>query len=171
MQTRRIPLITCALLVGAAGSLRADAATVAQAFADHCFSPYLTAQTAQDTLSASGARIDFYDLGPFSAAASSPVTGRAATLGTDRRCEVAFDGAHVAIGVEGVKTGLAQEGIDTQTDVPEAFAAQPGSEYIAARQLNPRRIAVVQVGTRQSPAGTETFINVERLIPDAGASQ
>ncbi|WP_254796861.1 hypothetical protein [Sulfitobacter albidus] len=49
--------------------------------------------------------------------------------------------------------------------MPETFPAQDGTTFIAARQLNPKRIAVVQVGTRPGPNGTETFVSVERLDP------
>ena len=133
------------------------------AFADHCFSPFLTAALAEAHLPA---RHDFYDLDPFSAANSvSPAIARAVTPGTDRRCEVVFDGDDVGAGIAGVLQGLSQEGIDTEAEVPADFPAQDGTEFIAARQLNPNRIAVVQVGTRSGPNGIETFINVERLVP------
>lgn len=154
---RVIPAIVAIALTAEA---RADAP---QAFADHCFSPLLTAETAAANLPA---RYDFYDLRPFRL--SNPLAepmGRPATPGTDRRCEVAFDGADVLAGIDGVITGLTQEGIATEADVPEDFPAQDGTEFIAARQLNPNRIAVVQVGTRPGPNGIETFINVERLVP------
>ena len=133
------------------------------AFADHCFSPFLTTERAAQVLPE---RHDFYDLRPFRP--SNPIsepTGRPATPGTDRRCEVAFDGADVEAGIAGVIQGLRQEGITTEADVPADFPAQPGTEFIAARQLNPNRIAVVQVGTRPGPNGVETFLNVERLVP------
>ena len=64
-----------------------------------------------------------------------------------------------------VLMGLEREGILTEAAVPEAFPAQSGTALIAARYLNPNRIAVVQVGTRPGPNGIETFINVERLEP------
>lgn len=157
------------LVLGAAVPVLAQGAAVAEAaagaFADHCFSPYMTAARAEEVLASTGARVDFYDLRPFSNAEISPVTDRAATDGTDRRCEVAFDGAHVETGIAGVQRGLAQEGIRTEADVPATFPAQEGTSFIAARALNPNRIAVVQVGTRPGPAGIETFINVERLEP------
>ena len=68
-------------------------------------------------------------------------------------------------GVETVAAALAREGILTDAEVPDGFQRQEGTEFIAARRLNPRRIAVVQVGTRPGPGGTETFLNVERLDP------
>lgn len=133
------------------------------AFAAHCFSPFLTAQIAGDVLPESH---DFYDLRPFRATnPMSPAQGRPVTPGTDRRCEVAFDGPAVAAGVATMTDALAGEGITRQADVPEDFILQPGTEFAAARHLNPRRIAVVQVGTRPGPNGVETFMNVERLTP------
>ncbi len=138
--------------------------TAPEAFAAHCFSPLLTAETAAERLAP--ARVDFYDLRPFSSAneVSEPI-GRPVTPGTDRRCEVAFDGAHIEAGTAAVLMGLEREGILTEAAVPEAFPAQSGTALIAARYLNPNRIAVVQVGTRPGPNGIETFINVERLEP------
>ena len=133
------------------------------AFGDHCFSPFLTAERAAEVLPA---RHDFYDLRPFSG--SNPVSEpqvRAATPGTDRRCEVAFDGSSVEAAVQTIAAALDREGIRQTADVPADFPVQTGAEFTAARQLNPRRIAVVQVGTRPGPNGLETFMNVERLDP------
>ncbi len=155
--------------VGAEGTSAPGEAGLAQAasraFADNCYSPYMTAARAAEALASTGARVDFYDLTPFSSVAPSTAVGRAVTPGTDRRCEVAFDGADVAMGIDAATTGLAQEGIVTEAEVPADFTAQPGTEFIAARALNPNRIAVVQVGTQPGPNGIETFINVERLTP------
>ena len=150
-----------------------DAAAVARAFADNCFNPRLTAATAQDTLGPSGARIDFYDLDPFTNAAPSPVTGRALTQGTDRRCETAFYGFDPQIATQWVRTGLMQEGLaDKTADIPDAFPLMEGSFFSAAAQLNPNRIAVVQVGVRETAQGRqETYMNVERLTPLNEASQ
>lgn len=160
-------ILSLTALMGAGSAVAAqDANAVGKAFADHCFSPYLTAETAQANLGPSGARIDFYDLRPFSSAAASPVTGRPATAGTDRRCEVAFDGADTTTAIAAVHTGLAQEGLAGKvTDVPETFQTYKTAVLIAAAQLNPNRIAVIQVGVRTGPSGAETFLNVERLTP------
>lgn len=160
-------------LTGAGSAVAAqDAAAVGKAFADHCFSPYLTAETAQANLGPSGARIDFYDLRPFSSVAPSPVTGRARTAGTDRRCEVAFDGVDPILAFDWLATGLKQEKLlEHATDVPKSFSPQSGLFTIGAAQLNPNRIAVVQVGVRGGPNGDETFINVERLVPLTEASE
>ncbi|MEM6276328.1 MAG: succinyl-CoA synthetase subunit beta [Pseudomonadota bacterium] len=146
------------------GAGAADSTTVAlSAFAENCFSPFMTARLASERLPA---RHDFYDLRPFSASnAVSPAQGRAITPGTDRRCEVAFDGRAVDAGIDAIAGALASEGITSKVDVPEDFALQPGTQFAAARLLNPQRIAVVQVGTRPGPNGVETFLNVERLTP------
>lgn len=166
-------LLSLALSTGSAAATAQHAASAGKAFADHCFSPHLTAQTAREHLAPSGARIDFYDLRPFSNAAPSPVTGRSQTAGTDRRCEVAFDGSDPQTAIRWLKTGLTHEGLaDRTTDVPAGFPRQNGTTFIAAAQLNPNRIAVVQVGVRSSTAGTpETFLNVERLFPLDEASK
>lgn len=162
-----LPLCT-AFGLGAASTAAAaqDAGAVGVAFADHCFSPFLTAQTARENIGPSGARLDFYDLRPFSAVPPSPVTGRAVTPGTDRRCEVAFDGAASDQAQRWVLRGVTQEGLeDRLIDVPADFPLLPTTQHAAAVQLNPDRIAVTQVGQRPGPNGTETYLSVERLIP------
>ena len=165
----------CLIAVLAAGSAVAaqDAASIGRAFADHCFNPRLTAQSAQDKLGPSEARIDFYDLRPFTNVAASPVTGRTKTPDTDRRCEVAFDGFDPQTAINWVGKGLTQEGLaDKKADVPEGFVRMAGTVFIGAAQLNPNRIAVVQVGVRSKPVGgQETYMNVERLTPLDGAKQ
>lgn len=134
-------------------------------FAAHCFSPFLTAETAAERLAAPGVRVAFYDLRPFSDVAISPVVGRAATPGTDRRCEVAFDGAHGVAAAAVAVAALDAEGITDPAPLPEGQVALPGTELLAARFLNPARIAVVHVGDRPGPAGVETFLTVERMAP------
>ena len=154
-------------LIGAATLAAAqDVPALAMArFADHCFSPFLTAQKVTRLLDAPDVRVEFYDLDPFSSVDPSPVTGRSATPGTDRRCEVAFDGAHAQAAKQAALTALGKEGLDTPAAVPEAMERTDGTALLAARQLNPRRAAVVHVGTRPGPNGTETFMTVERLMP------
>jgi hypothetical protein len=135
------------------------------AFAAHCFSPFMTAARAEEVLASTGARVDFYDLDPFSNSEPSPVTGRAATTGTDRRCEVAFDGDHAELAASAALAGLEMEGIRTEAPVPDRYQSTEATALLGARQLNPRRIAVVHVGTRAGPNGVETFLLVERLTP------
>ena len=146
-----------------------------ESFAEHCFSPHLTwAVLAQEEEAvANGVRFDFYDLMPFSANKATPVTGRPATGGTDRRCEVSFDSdagtAAVAVAID----ALSREGIRVEAPLPttHADAALPGTTLLAARKLNPRRIAIVHTGTRTGANGIETFLMVERLMPGVGVSE
>ncbi|WP_371156334.1 succinyl-CoA synthetase subunit beta [Jannaschia sp. 2305UL9-9] len=140
------------------------------AFAQTCFSPLLTAETAKARLSPSGARHDFYDLMPFSDVPRSPAR-TVVTPGTDRRCEVSFDGDAGDEAAEVAAAGLTAEGIRTDAPLPATHtdARIPGTSLLAARYLNPNRIAVVHTGTRPGPNGIETFLSVERLTPDASA--
>jgi hypothetical protein len=146
------------------GAARADTSAMVQAFADHCFSPYLTAAKAQDLVASTGARVDFYDLDPFTSARPSPALGRKVTKGTDRRCEVSFDGDHTSLATKTVVAALEIEGIRTAVNLPTQFMRTDGTALLAARRLNPHRIAVVHVGTRHQEDGTETFMLVERLL-------
>lgn len=162
-------IVSCfALFLGSAAPSFATPVDAARAFAQNCFSPFLTARKAQAAFEDTGARHDFYDLDPFSNVAPTPAFGlRPATRGTDRRCEVSFDGNHAALAVEFATNGLRAEGLNRDVPVPETHKPVPGTELLAARRLNPRKIAVVHVGTRPGPNGTETFMNVERLSPSA----
>lgn len=136
------------------------------AFAANCLSPHLTADAALDRIGRTGARFDFYDLRPFSNVPQSPAATRA-TPGTDRRCEVSFDGDAGAKAAETATQALAAEQITTEAPLPASHAALPGTTLLAARALNPARVAVVHTGTRPGPNGVETFLSVERLTPDA----
>ncbi|MBT8413103.1 MAG: succinyl-CoA synthetase subunit beta [Boseongicola sp.] len=163
------PVLAMALLAAGAVDARSpgsDATGGMTLFADNCFSPFLTAAKAKRAFNLANLRHDFYDLDPFSDVAPSPATSDV-TPGTDRRCEVAFDGDYGARAAERAVTALAQEGILTEAALPETHegAAMDGTILLAARQLNPKRIAVVHVGTRPGPDGIETFMTVERLRP------
>lgn len=165
--TRGTKILAVSFLSAFAGPALANTAAM-EAFATNCFSPLMTAERASETLGSTGARVDFYDLKPFSRGNDpSPVIGRALTPDTDRRCEVAFDGDAVDAGIAAAAGGLEAEGIRTEAPVPDDFAAMPGVGFIGARQLNPSRVAIVQVGTRPGPNGVETYLNVERLTPEA----
>lgn len=152
------------LWAGANAAIGGEANAATKAFANNCFSPFLTATRARTRIGATGARFDFYDLDPFSNVDPSPARGRALTQGTDRRCEVSFDGDFSALAVQAAVDGLAAEGINTPAPVPASFAEADGTALLAARQLNPARVAVVHVGTRQGPKGIETYLLVERLL-------
>ncbi len=165
MPTARQSVIFCTAIMPVLGAGQSHASDAAMsAFAENCFRPTMTAARAESRLGNDGARYDFYDLDPFTSAAPSPATVRAATPGTDRRCEVSFDGAETDAAIAAVAAGLEAERIRTPADVPANFEQIPGAAFIGARRLNPRKIAVVQVGTRPGPNGTETYLNVERLV-------
>lgn len=152
--------------VMANGARMAETALAAsQAFANNCFSPLMTAARVDEVLASASVRVDFYDLDPFSNAAPSPVVGREATVGTDRRCEVAFDGEFSVTAASAAVAALTMEGIVTDAPLPNRYEPLRGTALLAARQLNPRRIAVVHVGTRPGPNGIETFMLVERMTP------
>ena len=135
-----------------------------RAFVGNCFSPFMTADKAQDVFDLPDVRYDFYDLDPFSNVPPSPALG-AVTNGTDRRCEVAFDHDYAAMAADAVVVQLTKEGITKGAEVPASYQASDGTALLAARMLNPKRKAVVHVGTRPGPSGVETFMFVERLLP------
>lgn len=159
--------LAAAALIGAGPALAGGEAGTARAamalFAENCFSPFLTAEKARRTFALSGITYDFYDLDPFSSADPSPATGTDVTPGTDRRCEIAFSGDYAQSAAQAAADGLAQEGIETPAPTPDSYQASEGTTLLAARRLNPRRVAVVEVGTRPSGGRVETYMRVERL--------
>lgn len=166
LRTALAAVVTIAMCSPAsARSPETDARSGIEAFAENCFSPFMTAEKAKVAFGLANLRYDFYDLDPFSDVAPSPVTGRSATPGTDRRCEVSFGLDFAAQAAHVAATALAREGIKTPADMPETYRETEGTVLLAARQLSPRRVAVVHVGTRMGPEGIETFLNVERLLP------
>ena len=163
-----LAIATCTALCAGhalAGGPEATARAAMDLFAKNCFSPFMTAEKAARTFALSGSSYDFYDLDPFSSADPSPAEGRPVTPGTDRRCEIAFDGSFADAAAEAAMNALAAEMIFTPADVPARYKAEPTTTLLAARKLNPRRTAIVHVGTRKGASGTETFMLVERLTP------
>lgn len=162
-------LFGCLLLLSAGAAIArsplTDARAGISAFSNHCFSPFLTSEKAAENFGYANVRYDFYDLDPFTNADPSPAKDRAATPGTDRRCEVSFAGDYTADAITAVAAGLLHEGITSEVDVPDTHQAlhTDGTVFLAARRLNPQKIAVVHVGTRPGAQGIETFLNVERM--------
>ena len=165
------PARTCAALLAVVGTMtsvaeaqsrQTDATHGITAFTENCFSPFLTAEKAADAFNHPNIRYDFYDLDPFTSAAPTPAKTQA-TPGTDRRCEVSFDSDFTTEATDPVVAKLDSEGITTPAAVPATHPETPGTAFLAARRLNPEKIAVVHIGTRQGPNGLETFLNVERL--------
>ena len=146
-----------------ARSPASDARAGIAAFSGNCFSPRLTAEKAREAFNFANIRHDFYDLDPFTSAAPSPAKADVAP-GTDRRCEVSFNGDFAQDAVTAVAARLLKEGITSPADLPETYTETDGTALLAARRLNPNKIAVVHVGTRPTTNGVETFLNVERLV-------
>ncbi|MEO9824652.1 MAG: succinyl-CoA synthetase subunit beta [Paracoccaceae bacterium] len=162
-------LASVAVVLAYAGTAHARSPQIAAdagigAFVANCFSPFMTAEKAKSRFDQPDIRYDFYDLDPFSNVAPSPASG-SVTEGTDRRCEVAFDHDYAAMAADAVVVQLTKEGITKEAAVPANYQASDGTALLAARMLNPKRKAVVHVGTRPGPSGTETFMFVERLLP------
>ncbi|MEM7719935.1 MAG: succinyl-CoA synthetase subunit beta [Pseudomonadota bacterium] len=145
-----------------ARSPSAVAKTGIDAFTRNCFSPRMTAKKAAEVFEASDISYDFYDLDPLTSAAPSPAQ-TSATPGTDRRCEVTFAGDFSDDAMIAVLSRLSREKITEPAEVPATHSQTSGTTLLAARRLNPSKIAVVHIGTRQGPNGLETFLNVERL--------
>ena len=161
-------IATCAALCAGsavAGGPPATARAAMQLFADNCFSPFLTGDKARKVFALSGTTYDFYDLDPYSSADPTPAKGRPVTRGTDRRCEMAFAGSHGETAAATAVAALEREGIVTPAPLPASFMRTDTTTLLAARKLNPRRTAIVHVGTRKGASGTETFMLVERLTP------
>jgi len=156
--------------IAAAGTMtEADVADLAMgAFADTCTQRGMTANAAEARMvayvAANGGmglpfNLSFYDT-------TLEPTELTVTPGTDRRCEVSFRGDYAEPAARSVVQlmelppvfGRAIPLPITHTPVQDTF-------FIEGRQLNPRVAAVVHVGTRRTIAGTETFMNVERLEP------
>ena len=158
-----------AVLLASEAQAQADPDAPLPAFAAYCFSPFLTAAKAAEAFADPAIRHDFYDLNPFSDVAPSP--GADVTPGTDRRCAVAFDGDRGIDAIHAVAEALKAEGLTTPAPLPATHigTALPGTTLMAAVALNPGRVAVVHTGTRPGPNGTETFLSVERLTPEASA--
>ena len=154
-------ILRAALLCSLAQPVLADPARAAiTAFATHCFSPFLTAETAQHHLAGTGTRVEFYDLAPFSNAAPSP--GTDVTPGTDRRCAVSFAGNHTEAARTAILDALAAERIVDKAQPPAGYPTPETATLFAARCLNPDRMAIVAV-TYAPDTGTRMV--VERLAP------
>ena len=158
--------VVLAASVAEARSPQTDATSGMDAFARHCFSPFLSGDAADEAFNLPNLRHDFYDLDPFTRVPPTEAK-TTATPGTDRRCEVSFNGDYAEQAMAAAVEALRRERILLEVPLPEthAEARLPGTALLAARQLNPRRTAVVHVGTRPGPSGVETFLNVERLRP------
>lgn len=154
--------------VGQAEMRPAEADLAIGAFANTCTVRGLTADEAEGRMrnfvAAQGGeglpfRLEFYDV-------TLQPTDLTVTPGTDRRCEVAFSGDHTEPATEALVALMERPPVfGTPIPLPITHSPGPDTAFIEGRQLNPRVAAVVHVGTRDTDAGVETFINVERLMP------
>lgn len=154
--------------IGQANDMPAPADLAMSAFADTCTTRGLTEAEAEARMRAHveaeggvGLPFDmaFYDI-------TLEPTGLRVTRGTDRRCEVSFAGAHTEAAIAMLTDLMARPPVfGTAIPLPITHSPVTGTAFIEGRQLNPRVAAVVHVGTRETEAGIETFLNVERLVP------
>lgn len=138
------------------------------AFADTCTIRGMTADRAETRMrdfvaEREGAglpfNLSFYDV-------TLEPTDLSVTPGTDRRCEVSFSGDYAPRAARALVDLMQQPPVFGQPiPLPITHTPVEGTYFIEGRQLNPRVAAVVHVGTRRTIAGTETFMNVERLEP------
>ncbi|MEL7091061.1 MAG: hypothetical protein AAFN94_04930 [Pseudomonadota bacterium] len=80
---------------------------------------------------------------------------------SERRCEVAFDGAFAPDAIQAVQAKMAMPPVfGTPIPLPKPFESTDATAMIEARELLRGRVAVVEIGTRPGP---RTFIRVDRL--------
>jgi len=138
------------------------------AFADTCTIRGMTADRAEarmrDYVAENGGEgmpfsLSFYDV-------TLEPTNLSVTPGTDRRCEVSFAGDYAEPAARALVDLMQQPPVFGQPiPLPITHTPVEDTVFIEGRQLNPLVAAVVHVGTRRTIAGTETFMNVERLEP------
>ena len=128
------------------------------AFPDWCFQAGQTASDARTNMKRTAGAplpfaLTFWD--------SSLEAAPQAPEYSERRCEVAFDGAHASEAMRAVTAKMArQPGFGTPIALPKPFARKNTTEMIEARALLRGRVAVVEIGTLPGP---RTFIRVDRL--------
>ncbi|MEM6759270.1 MAG: hypothetical protein AAF601_07295 [Pseudomonadota bacterium] len=143
------------LLLCASG---AAASPAIAAFTEWCFKAGQTASTARANMERSvGAPLPFdltfWDIS-LETAADAPEQ-------SERRCEVAFDGAHAADAIAAVVAKMAMPPVfGAPVALPKPYARSEHTDMIEARALLRGRIAVVEIGTLPGP---RTFIRVDRL--------
>ena len=151
--------VLCAPSLTAAGEAR-DAI---RAFNAHCFTKGMTLEQAQQRMrrisNTPGVaplpfELAFYDTTIAPAPAAHP--------GTDRRCQITFDGDYTADALTALQHQMATPPVfGTPGDLPRTHAPQAGTTFIQGRDLPLNRRAVVHVGLRDG----KTFISVDRLAP------
>ena len=87
------------------------------------------------------------------------------TPGTNRKCQVRFDGNHTALAVPAVLEFIENARFGFESTIPPTHqnARVAGTKLFLARRLQSGPKAVLHVGTANGPLGVQTFIDVERL--------
>ena len=87
------------------------------------------------------------------------------TSGTNRKCQVRFDGDHTDKAVKAVLEFVERAHFGFESRIPKSHrnARVAGTELFIARRLQSGPKAVLHVGTVNGPRGVQTFIDVERL--------
>ncbi|GAA6176511.1 hypothetical protein [Sulfitobacter pacificus] len=152
-------------LIGAAGGAMADQAQLAiTAFNSWCFKAGQTEAEARKNMSTDTAAFDltFWDDSLAPRPASAP-------RGVERRCEVAFDGAHIDQAITALRMQMQTPPVfGSKIPLPDTHLPQDGTALIEGRELLRGRVAVVHVGTRQSAGKETTFMAVDRLYDGLG---
>ncbi|MDB9857301.1 hypothetical protein OAC63_02805 [Amylibacter sp.] len=82
----------------------------------------------------------------------------------ERRCEVAFAGDHTQTAIDALREKMATPPVfGHKIPLPVTHAANSGTALIEGRELLRGRTAVIQIGTRPTQTGIETYIIVDRL--------
>ena len=82
----------------------------------------------------------------------------------ERRCEVAFAGNHTKTAVDALREKMATPPVfGHKIPLPATHSAKLGTVLIEGRELLRGRMAVIEVGTRPTQTGIETYITVDRL--------
>ncbi|WP_226779353.1 hypothetical protein [Oceaniglobus trochenteri] len=155
-----------ALAVSLAGSAAhaGEARDAIRAFNAHCFTKGMTQEQAERRMRETSGTpasaplpftLTFYDT------TIAPAPG--AHPGTDRRCEVTFDGDHTAEAIAALREQMQTPPVfGTAGMLPPTHAPEAGTALIEGRDLPRGRRAVVHVTLRNG----RTAIGVDRLSPE-----
>ncbi len=155
---QRICLGVGAALIATTATAREPAIT---AFTAACFNKGFTQQRITQTMErAIGGPLSF-DL-TFWDKTLAPAPGTSDFQ--ERRCEVAFAGNHTKSAIDALREKMATPPIfGHKIPLPATHSAKLGTALIEGRELLRGRMAVIQVGTRSTQTGIETYIIVDRL--------
>lgn len=161
-------MLSLTALLGAAGGAVADPSRQAiDAFNSWCFKAGQTEADARRNMNADAAEftLTFWDDSLAPRPADAP-------KGVERRCEVAFAGAHTDTAIDALRKQMQTPPVfGTMIPLPETHSPQPGTALIEGRKLLRGRVAVVHVGIRGADDTTQTFMAVDRLYDGLGLTE